>query len=77
MRKGLKEWVKEKVGRRCEDSILWGRWEDEGGSEGSAGVKEKKNKQPQASQKRIKELGEPVRKTRRQEPKEEGKGEQR
>ena len=45
--------------------------------EGSAGVKEKKNKQPQASQKRMKELGEPVRKARRQEPEEEGKGEQR
>ena len=61
-KKAVKTWVKENVGSRGEDHILWGRWQ-------SANVQEEwkvqKRKKPPTSNKQMKKCGEPVRKGRK------------
>ena len=67
-KKIIGEWVKDNVERGGEDPILWGRKEanNQGVEENGEGETARaKNKKPPTSRKRMKELGEPVRKERR------------
>ena len=65
----VKEWVKDNVGRRGSDAILWGRWEqceeEEEGEEGTGrktGGESPKSRNPPTSRKQMRKLGEPQRK---------------
>ena len=58
-KKAVKSWVKEHVGSRGEDHILWGRWQMEEVQEGGT---EQKRKKPPTSNKQMKKCGEPARK---------------
>ena len=63
-KKAVKTWVKENVGSRGEDHVLWGRWQiAEAHEEG----KEQKRKKPPTSNKQMKKCGEPPRKGKREE----------
>ena len=65
----VKEWVKDNVGGRGSDIILWGRWKhcDEEG-EGEEAIRRKtggegpKGRNPPTSRKQMRKLGEPQRK---------------
>ena len=65
-KKAVKMWVRENVGSRGEDNILWGRWQSEGKQEGQQ-IEEKKRKKPPTSSKQMKKMGEPVRKEKKEE----------
>ena len=65
----VKEWVKDNVGRRGSEAILWGRWEKPEEREASEDKAEKateeespKNRNPPTSRKQMRKLGEPQRK---------------
>ena len=65
----VKEWVKDNVGRRGYDVILWGRWkqceEEEEGDEATrrqTGGECPKGRNPPTSRKQMRRLGEPQRK---------------
>ena len=60
----MKTWVKENVGNRGEDHILWGRWQTAGAHEEG---KEQKRKKPPTSNKQMKKCGEPPRKGMKEE----------
>ena len=61
--KAVKKWVKENVGSRGEDHVLWGRWKiAEAHEEG----KEQKRKKKPTSNKQMKKCGEPLRKGKRE-----------
>ena len=64
-KKAVKMWVRENVGSRGEDNILWGRWQSEGKQEGQQ-IEEKKRKKPPTSSKQMKKMGEPVRKEKKE-----------
>ena len=55
----MKNWVKENVGSRGEDHILWGRWHS--GNVQEEG-KDRKRTKPPTSNKQMKKCGEPARK---------------
>ena len=59
MKKAVKSWVKEHVGSRGEDHILWGRWQIGNVQEGG---KDQKRKKPPTSNKQMKKCGDPARK---------------
>ena len=62
-KKAVKTWVKENVGSRGEDHVLWGRWKiAEAHEEG----KEQKRKKNPTSNKQMKKCGEPLRKGKRE-----------
>ena len=63
-KKAVKTWVKENVGSRGEDHILWGRWQT---AEAHEEGKEQKRKKPPTSNKQMKKCGEPLRKGKREE----------
>ena len=65
----VKEWVKNNVGRKGSDAILWGRWEqceekDEGEEETGkmTGGESPKSRNPPTSRKQMRKQGEPQRK---------------
>ena len=60
-KKSVKNWVRENVGSRGEDHILWGRWQSANTQE-ELQVEEKKRKKPPTSNKQMKKWGEPLRK---------------
>ena len=60
----MKEWIKDNVGRRGEDDILWGRWgepqdENESDMTEDAGQNGRKMKKPPVSGKSLKAAGAP------------------
>merc|ERR1719239_1829331 len=63
-KKAVKTWVKENVGNRGEDHILWGRWQT---AEAHEEGKEQKRKKPPTSNKQMKKCGEPPRKGMKEE----------
>ena len=63
-KKAIKRWVKENVGSRGDDHILWGRWQT---VEAPEGGEVQKRKKPPTSNKQMKKLGEPSRKERKEE----------
>ena len=63
-KKAVKRWVKENVGSRGEDHILWGRWQTVEALEEGGEVQ--KRKKPPTSNKQMKKLGEPSRKERKE-----------
>ena len=62
-KKAVKTWVKENVGSRGEDHVLWGRWQIAGAPEEG---KEQKRKKKPTSNKQMKKCGEPLRKGKRE-----------
>ena len=65
----VKEWVKDNVGRRGIDNIMWGRWKHDAteGEEGENTGRKKdegsrKSRNPPTSRKQMRKLGEPQRK---------------
>ena len=63
-KKSVKNWVRENVGSRGEDHILWGRWQSANTQE-ELQVEEKKRKKPPTSIKQMKKWGEPLRKEKK------------
>ena len=76
-KKAVKNWVRENVGSRGEDHILWGRWQT--GNAQEEGKDQKRKKTP-TSNKQLKKCGEPARKEKKGdlatevEPEEENEG---
>ena len=64
----VKEWVKDNVNRRGEDSILWGRWKlntEASDEDEDSGTHTPKDRDPPTSKKQMRKLGEPLRKVQR------------
>ena len=67
----MRAWVRENVGTKGEDAILWGKW-DEGELEEEK--MEEECPKPNWSDKQMRRRGEPPRKKLRRSPEEEGEG---